>query len=221
MKRDIVMRSAVTLIGLGCAAGVAAQDAGQRMPPASSDPASCQQVDWHEELRDEFPNIVEACQETVVVDGKTWARFSAAFQQVDTDGNVRFMLHDRLDTELGDVTIDPAPGQVAYINERRTEFEDLDHGQEVSLYVPEGYYGFASLPGAPMDQVAAVADDDSSMIAQADTDSQSRRGRAPRDADPVIAQLPETAGPLPWFALGGVLSLLAGLGIGLGRRVRG
>lgn len=204
MNKRIALRGVVALVGLTCAGGVAAQ--GSQLPGATLDPAACSRVEWHPELLAKYPRIADACQEAIVVDGKTWARFDAVFEQVETDGDVRFQLHDRLDTELGAVTIDPAPGQVAYIDERRTPFENLHVGQEVSLYVPEGQYGFASLPGAPMEQVAQVADSER---------------RTYSDAGPVMAQLPDTAGPLPWLALGGALSMIAGLGVGLRRRLKG
>lgn len=225
MKRETGVKTVATLVGLACAGAVAAQQLPvEELPPERTRPATCSQVQWSDELKAAYPNIVDACQEAVVVDGTTWARFSASFEEVENDGEVRFQIRNRFRGNLGEVTITPAPGQVAYINERRTPFEQLTRGQRVNLYVPEGHYGFASLPGAPMNQVAEVSSGGdagarSSMYAQTDTRSQ-RTATTRRDADQVLAQLPATAGPLPWLAVGGALSLLGGIGIGLRRRMR-
>ncbi|MEX0899379.1 MAG: LPXTG cell wall anchor domain-containing protein [Gammaproteobacteria bacterium] len=223
MKRKTGVKTVATLVGLACAGAVVAQQLPvEELPPERTRPATCNEVEWSDELKAAYPNIVDACQEAVVVDGKTWARFSASFEEVEEDGEVRFQIRNRYSGNLGDVTIEPAPGQVAYINERRTPFDQLTRGQRVNLYVPEGHYGFASLPGAPMNQVAGVSSDGdpgarSSMYAQAGSGS-SQRSASPDDADPVLAQLPATAGPLPWLAIGGALSLLGGIGVGLRRR---
>lgn len=223
MKRKPGVKTVATLVGLACAGAVAAQQLPvEELPPERTRPATCNEIEWNDEMKAAYPNILDACQEAVVVDGQTWARFSASFEEVQEDGEVRFQIRNRYSGNLGEVTIEPAPGQVAYINERRTPFEQLTRGQRVNLYVPEGHYGFASLPGAPMNQVAQVSDGGdagarSSMYAQAGSSSAQRATR-PDEADPVLAQLPATAGPLPWLAVGGALSLLGGIGIGLRRR---
>lgn len=216
MKRHTGVKTVATLVGLACAGAVAAQQLPvEELPNERTRPATCDKVEWSDELKAEYPNIVDACQEAVVVDGKTWARFSAAFEEVKDNGEVRFQIKNRYSGNLGEVSIDPAPGQVAYINERRTPFEQLTRGQRVNLYVPEGHYGFASLPGAPMNQVAGV-----STGGDAGARFSSQRAATREDADQVLAQLPATAGPLPWLAVGGALSLLGGIGIGLRRRLR-
>lgn len=209
MNRKTGVRTVATLVGLACAGAVAAQQLPvEELPTERTRPATCEEIEWNAQMKAQYPNIIDACQEAVVVDGKTWARFSASFEEVAENGEVRFQIRNRYSGNLGEVTIEPAPGQVAYINERRTPFEELTRGQRVNLYVPEGHYGFASLPGAPMNQVAQVR-----------TRGDSQRVR-PDDADQLLAQLPATAGPLPWLAVGSVLSLLGGIGVGLRRRFK-
>lgn len=209
------MRAAATLIGLACASAVAADAAAmqQQMPEENVRPASCNEMDWHADLRRNHPDLIGACQEAVVAGGQRWARFAASFTELRPNGNVVFTIHDRSSGIgrggiVGDVTIEPAPGQMVYINERRTPFNELHAGQRVNLYVPEGQYGFSTLPGAPSTQVAGVA-------REGTTD---RRMLAQRDPQAVIASLPATAGPLPWLAVGGALSMFGALGLGLRRR---
>ncbi|MCA1798086.1 MAG: hypothetical protein LC632_01170 [Xanthomonadaceae bacterium] len=211
------MRTAATLIGLACASAVAA-DMQQQMPEENVRPASCNDMEWHPDLQRNHPNLIGACQEAVVAGGQRWARFAANFTELRTNGNVVFTIHDRSSGIgrggiVGDVTIEPAPGQMVYINERRTPFNELHPGQRVNLYVPEGQYGFSTLPGAPSTQVAGVAREDSSdgrMLAMRTQQ---------RDPQAVIASLPATAGPLPWLAVGGALSMFGALGLGLRRRL--
>lgn len=217
-KRD-GMRTLAALVGVACAGAVGAQEINpDELPPERNRPATCQQVNWNDAMLEQHPNLVEACQEAVVVDGTTWARLAASFEEVEEDGDVRFQIQDRLRSNVGEVTIEPAPGQVAYINERRTPFEELDRGQQVNLYVPEGQYGFASLPGAPMSQVARVSGGDPGAMTASAQDRDAAATQRPDDADPVLARLPATAGPLPWLAFGGALSVLGGIGLGLRRR---
>ena len=224
MRKKTGIQTVAALVGMACAGALVAQELPvEDLPPERTRPATCEGVDWSDDIKSAYPNIVDACQEAVVVNGKTWARLSAEFETVEENGDVRFQIKNRLSGNLGEVTIEPAPGQVAYINEQRTPFEDLARGQDVNLYVPEGYYGFASLPGAPMNQVASVSGGDPGAQSYAQAGSSSQRTadrRRTGEPDPVIAQLPDTAGPLPWLAVGGALSLLGGLGIGWRRRAR-
>src|SRR5690606_32828655 len=117
-----------------------------------------------------------------VVDGKTWARFSATFEEVEANGDVRFQIRDRQRAGKGEITIEPAPGQVAYINERRMEFDELTRGTRVNLYVPEGHYGFASLPGGRVAQVSNGGGDAGAAFAQ--TSSRSSTSARTQDAEP-------------------------------------
>jgi len=50
------------------------------------------------------------------------------------------------------------------------------------------------------------------MLAQADTDRNANR-------DMLDSELPNTAGPLPLIALGGLLSLFGGLGLSIRRKL--
>lgn len=237
MKKRTGMRAAATLVGLACAGVVMADQAAQqepRMPAERVRPATCTDIEWHPDLRANHPGLIGACQEAVVAGGQTWARFAANFTALRPDGEVVFTIRDRQRTPsgtggiAGEVVIAPAPGQMAYINERRTPFTELHPGQQVNLYVPEGHYGFATLPGAPMTQVAEVSEPDGAQasVAQTDTRTQTTQrtqttamSAAQREPQPVLARLPATAGPLPWLAVGGALSLLGGLGVSLRRRI--
>lgn len=235
MKKSTGMKTAATLIGFACASVVAADIAAQQtqMPEERVRPASCADIEWHPDMRSNYGDLIGACQEAVVAGGQKWARFAADFTELRPDGDIVFTIRDRSAGVgrggiVADVVLQPAPGQMAYINERRTPFSELHPGQQVNLYVPEGHYGFATLPGAPMTQVADVRDPDGAdrQVAQAQTrqtttqrTTEQRTMMAQREPQAVIARLPATAGPLPWLAVGGALSMFGALGLGLRRRL--
>jgi hypothetical protein len=168
---------------------------------------SCAEVDWNRDMTRNHPRLVEACREVVTASDRNWARFEAKFVRVEPDGTVSFSIRDSSDRHIEDVMLQPATGQVAYIDNRATPFTQLRRDQLVNLYVPEGQYGFVTQPGAPIEQVAVVK-------APAAPPAVARVAAV----QPRAAMLPATAGLLPWFALGGFLSLLGAVGLRLGRR---
>ncbi|MFU8896153.1 MAG: hypothetical protein ACNA8J_07175 [Gammaproteobacteria bacterium] len=172
---------------------------------------SCAEVDWNKDMIRNHPRLTEACREVVTSSGMNWARFEAKFARVEPDGRVSFSIRDRRDRSIEEVILQPAVGQVAYINNRATPFSQLSRDQLVNLYVPEGQYGFVTQPGAPLEQIAVVT-------APAPAAAAAPATTRVAVAQPRAATLPATAGPLPWFALGGILSLLGAGGLRLGRR---
>lgn len=211
MKSSNAMRLTTIIAGFCCAGLVAAQQQSP-FPDERVAPATCEEIEWHENMLVDFPDLMRACQEAVVANGETWARFAAEFQRVQPDGRVDFIILEREGDRGGRiadrVTIEPAPGQTAYINEQRMAFEDLTPGEPVNLYVAEGQYGFATIPGASTTQVARTTRDDDRMLAQE---------RTMRD-EPRPLVLPATASALPWAAFGGLLSLIGGLALTLRRK---
>jgi hypothetical protein len=196
------------LMALAAAAGVQAEER-QRFPAERSQLATCAEIEWNQEMLNQHPGLIHACQEVVVAGGQNWARFAANFVRVEPDGTVLFSVRDSRDRSVEEVRMMPTPGQVAYIDNRATPFRQLRSNDLVNLYVPEGRYGFATQPGVPEEQVATAAP--------------VRATPAPA-AQPTVAQrtlpaeLPRTASFLPWTALTGGFALLGGLSLMLLRR---
>jgi hypothetical protein len=213
---------AVTGMLMGVAVTGAAGAQEQAFPTERSRPAACADVKWNADMLRRHPTMIEACREVVVVDNATWARFEAKFVRVEPDGEVIFSVRDQSDRSIEEVRLMPAEGQVAYIDNRATPFRQLRTTDAISLYVPEGEYGFATKPGVPREQLAAVV----APTTPAPRPATSAPMVARSDETPrMVAQsvntpstLPQTAGPLPWLALGGLLSMLGGLGLTMRRR---
>ena len=205
MKTLYLTTMTTALLGLALASTAVAQQLQEEFPAERTRTASCDDIDWNKDMLLNHPTLIEACQEVVVVDDESWARFAARFVRIESDGNVLFTVRDRNDRVIEEVTLDPTPGQVAYIDDRATPFNQLRTTDRISLYVPEGQYGFTTQPVA-QEQLATVV----VQPAQAPV-VVTERTVAQRDTTPSV--LPTTAGPLPWFALVGFLSMLGALGL--------
>jgi hypothetical protein len=200
-----------SLLALAMAGGVAAQT--PDFPPERVAPRTCADFDFDREMRQEYPRVVGACQEVVVAEGTQWARFDARFDRINPDRTVTFRVLDRNQRPVDDLTIMPSPGQVAYIDDREVPFERLQPQDQLNLYAAEGRYGFTSRAGGTRDQFTRTSRPTTQPAA---TDWRSDNMVAQQDRR--ASTLPRTAGPLPWFALGGALSLMGGLGLMLRRR---
>lgn len=210
MKKLYVSSMTTALLGLALASTAVAQQLQEDFPAERTATASCDDIDWNKDMLRNHPNLIDACQEVVVVEDESWARFAARFVRVESNGDVTFSVRDRNDRIIEEVTLDPTPGQVAYIDDRATPFNKLSTTDRISLYVPEGQYGFATQP-VPQEELATVVEPAEAPVATTTTD----RTVAQRDTSRSV--LPTTAGPLPWLALVGFLSMLGALGLTLRR----
>lgn len=225
MKNLHLTTITAAVLGFALASSAAAQQQ-DNFPTDKTSAGTCADVDWNKDMLLHHPSLIDACQEVITSEGETWARFKAKFVRIDRDGNVIFSVRDQRDRPVEEVTLDPTPGQVAYIDDRATPFSSLRTTDSISLYVPEGQYGFATQPGIPREQLAAVVVTDDSattVVTEAPVVTSdnapvltSRNTVAQRDSRP--AMLPATAGSLPWLGLAGLLSIFAGLGLTLLRR---
>lgn len=212
------IRLPMLILGLACAGGVAAQsqlDTRELAKPAVRT-ISCGQVDidWNLELLNQFPSIPGACHEVVTNDGQKWARFEADFVRINADGSVTSDFIGPRGRPMGRYTLIPFAGQQVTLDGRKYPFTALRPNQRINLYVPEGAAGLASEPIAstqPITRIARYEEVPAPSIQLA---------QAPPRQPYVADRLPSTAGPLPWFALGGALSLLGALGLRVGRRSR-
>jgi LPXTG-motif cell wall-anchored protein len=197
----------ITLLSLVLAGTVQAQQS--NFPNERTRKASCTDFQWNNDMLRDHPRVIDACQEVVVAGGANWARLSARYVEVRDDGSVVFNIQDTRGRFIEKVEIQPRPGQVAYINDRATPFERLRTTDEINLYQPEGRYGFGTQPGVPLDELAAVTPTATRVEPRVDQ-------RVAQREQP--AMLPQTASPIPFLALAGLLSLLGGLGLSLVRR---
>lgn len=210
-QTPIAMLLVAGLIG---SSNIAAQETQDRsdMPRPSEDASSCQDVEWNTDLLNRHPWASGSCHEVIVVDGQEWARFEAEFEGMNRDGTFDVDFLNRQGRSQGVVTLKPGTNQTVLLDNREYQFSELPNDQKLNLYVPEGAYAFAVEPGVERDELVEVVEDEEpaaepERLAQAETRSERR-----------ATTLPATAGPLPLFALGGMIALLSGLGMTMRRR---
>ncbi len=226
MNRLGGIRIAATLIGVVCAGAAAAQqasDGGSNLPQPRTEAASCAEVAWEKELLALHPRIGDGCQEVVVSEGLKWARFEAELVRTYGDGRVTLDFKDRQGRSIEQVTVLPARSQRVTIEGRTYQFRDLPDHQELNVYLPEGIFAVAIEPGAPPDQLAEIVLEPAVRRVQvAQEPTQITAGPLLAQVNPTPGRapqaLPNTAGPLPLFALAGLLSVLGGLGLTIRRR---
>ncbi len=219
------LKLSVLTIALACSGSIVAQTEldTRRLDAPQTRTQSCGQVDiaWNLELISQYPRIAEACHEVVTNNNVKWARFEADFVRLNSDGSVTSDFISPAGRSMGRYTFVPAEGQRVTLDGRKEPFSALRQNQRINLYVPEGASGLASEPVANPSQYSRFTRYEDS----GPTDPMDQRSR--RDDTPPVQyasasqsrdRLPDTAGALPWFALGGLLSALAGMGLRIGRK---
>jgi hypothetical protein len=211
------LTSAALLLALVWAGSTAAQQSAPTMPEPGVDRSSCEDINWHRDLLREYPWVVEGCQETITIGQQKWARFEAEFQHNHSDGSISSDFRNDRGRALGRVRLMPTPGQRVKLDGRDYRFIELMSGQVLNFYVPEDRYAFATTAGASSDEMARI-------IETSPEPTTARSSRPMARAEPVRterpAMLPATAGMLPLMALGGMLSILGGIGLTVRRRSR-
>jgi hypothetical protein len=214
----IVTRTALALAGFIWAGSTIAQDSEviSNMDRPADDVASCKAMQWNSELLGTHPWVVEGCHAVVIVNGEKWARFEGKYQRSYSDGSFDTKFNNTANRSLGTVTLTPEPGQRVQLDGQPTRFSDLQRDQVLSFYVPEGAMGFAVEPGVPHDQLVKYVETPREEMQEQEEPMQlaAAESRPARSA----SRLPATAGPLPLFALGGLMSMLGGLGLTLRRK---
>jgi hypothetical protein len=211
------LRLAAPLIGLICATTAGAQQLETENLDPSVQAASCAAVQWNKDMLANYPRIAEGCQEVVISDGRKWARFSADLVRNNRDGTVTLNFKNRRGGSMEDLTLLPAPEQRVSMDGRSYRLSELPRGQQLNLYVPEGMYGVALAAGAPPEQLVQIAPPATrAPLAQVAQTQGERAQLAQSDRTP--RRLPDTAGPLPLVALGGLLCLFGGLVLSIKRR---
>lgn len=204
MNRSTAVTMTAGVFGLALATSAVAQQAPD-FPAERDSTASCDAVNWNASMLTNHPRLIGACQEVVVINSESWARFDAGFSKIERDGRVVFNVVDRRDRPIEEVSFMPTTGQVAYLDNRATPFQQLRSTDRISLYVPEGQYGFSTQAGVPREQVAQIIEPATPVVTDQAVAQTSTRPTT------RAAVLPATASSMPWFALAGFLSMLGGM----------
>jgi len=213
---------ALSLACAGCAVAQQPQMDTQRLATPTTRVQSCAQVDiaWNLDLITQYPRIPEACHEVVTNSGIKWARFEANFVRINGDGSVTSDFKSPSGRSIGRYTMVPAEGQMVTLDGRKVPFSTLRADQKINLYVPEGAGSLAFEPGAPTTAYSRIVRyEDAPEPLPTRTEEPVQYAQVDRTPDRSMdRRLPDTAGPLPWLAVGGLMSLFGALGLRITRR---
>ena len=211
MMNKSMLRVAATAMALACASAANAQQADA---PAFAVPAvdapSCADLTWQKQIVARYPNIAAACQEVVVSNAVSYARFTGELVRVNRDGSVKFEFKDRDGKSLGAATtLQPADSQRAMIEGRAYRFSELNPGQQLSVYVPETRLVVATEPGAAPEAVAKMVFDDPLPTAEQPAEPVRLAQATPAAPQAALpSRLPDTAGWTPLLVVSGLLALV-------------
>ena len=178
---------------------------------ANANALTCSDIEFSPEGFAAYSQIDKACLEIVQRDdGITYAKLTArVVLQTASGTRVRYR---HADGELGPSHVSTAPSDfAAKISGEPVIMRNLDVGQSVNIYVGEAYWFDPTLivEEAVVEEVVAAAVVEE-IVEEAVVEEVIE--------EELAAELPTTAGPLPWLALFGSLLLLMGGAMRLSRK---
>jgi hypothetical protein len=206
----------ITLMALTAAAAAAAASAQSRVDRAfEATGTSCEQVTWSQEALTKYPNIQKACKEVMQRDGKYYVKFEGEVERVSDRGQ-----QVTVDFEGGDrLTLTPPENLTVYMDGRETSVTSLRPGDQLNFYVPQDRLSATFFQGdvqTATAQQVPIAPAPATRVAQAPPEAEQQQDTGAA----TDAELPRTAGPLPWIGLAGVLLSALGASLSIRRRMR-
>ena len=178
----------VALVGLGLSANVSASD------------LTCNDITFSAEALAAYEFMDKACLEMVERDGVTYAKMTARI--VAQTGGGTTVRYRHADGEFGPSHRSNAPESFeAMIDGKAIKIKDLPVRQEVNVYVGSQYWESNAAIGEMVEEAIVEEMVEEEMV-----------------EEEMEAELPTTAGPLPWLALFGSLFLLIGGALRLSRK---
>ncbi len=122
MTKIITLLSALPLLAIG-------------MPATAQTDLTCDDITFEYELTSRFPNIGDACQGVVEVDGERFAKMSVEIVRTRNNGaTFKFKMPDGSYGPTQSADLDPS--WRAEINGRSYRIRELQRGQELNIYLP-------------------------------------------------------------------------------------
>ena len=178
----------VALVGLGLSANVSASD------------LTCNDIEFTPAAFAAYEYADKACLDVVDRDGGTFAKFTAT-KVVPPDispGVSNYLRFKHSDGTEGPRKKSDLPRNfLVYLDGQPVRLADVNEGQEINIYVASEYW--VSLLAEEASIVEEVVEE---MVEEAVVEEMVE--------EEMVAELPTTAGPLPWLALFGSLFLILG-----------
>lgn len=190
----------VALVGLGLSANVSATD------------LTCNDIEFSPEAFAAYEFADQACLEMVDREGGTYAKFTAT-KVVPPDlspGVSNFLRFKHADGTQGPRHKSNLPRNYQImLDNKPVRLADVDEGQDINIYVGAEYW-VSLLEVEEMIEEAIVEEVVEEIVEEAIVEEIIE--------EEMAAELPTTAGPLPWLAVFGSLFLLIGGALRLSRK---
>ena len=190
MKKMNLKYGLVALVGLGLSANVSA-----------ADHLTCNDIEFTPEAFAAYKYADKACMDVVERDGGTFAKFTAT-KVVPPDlspGVSNFIRFKHNDGTIGSRHKSNLPRNFqVYLDNRPIRMADVNEGQEMNIYVGQEYW---------VNLLAVEEEIEEEIVEEAIVEEAIVEEIIEEEME---AELPTTAGPLPWLALFGSLFLILG-----------
>ncbi len=188
MKKMNLKYGLVALLGLGLSANVSAAD------------LTCNDIEFTPEAFAAYQYADKACLDVVERDGGMFAKFTAT-KVVPPDlspGVSNFIRFKHNDGTTGARHKSNLPRNFqVYLDKRPVRLADVNEGQDMNIYVGQEYWVSLAMVEEIVEE--AIVEE---MVEEAIVEEMIE--------EEMEAELPTTAGPLPWLALFGSLFLILG-----------
>jgi hypothetical protein len=187
---------ALALLCVGLAAAAA-------NPAFTTTGTNCSDITWQPDVIAQYPNVASACRAVVERNGKTYVEFNGIVERNAGSRGlyVRFEGSDRT------ILVKPDPDQRIQVGARSFRARDAVRGKDMKVYVPSDQF------------VASLGDEQAEVVETDIVEVLPTAEVAAVETSEIPSELPRTASPLPWLAIGGVALLLLAGALRLSRRV--
>ena len=184
MNKSNLKYGLVALAGLGLSANVSATD------------LTCSDIEFTPEAVEIYEFIDAACLEVVDRDGGTYAKMTA--KVVAQTGGATTVRYRHADGELGPSHKSKAPASFqTMLGGEAVQMKDIPVRQDVNIYVSDVFWVSTAMVEEMVEEAIVEEIIEEAIVEEIIEEE-------------MAAELPTTAGPLPWLALFGSLFLILG-----------
>ena len=115
--------------------------------PETLPKVACTDFKFSEAFLSKYPQAPGACIEGRIKDGISYARFNAKVY-ISSRAFMTVQLLDRAGNTVTTFSFKPAPGARVHVNGKGERFADVEPGEELTLWVPEGLMEVRALPAS-------------------------------------------------------------------------
>jgi hypothetical protein len=102
----------------------------------------CSDIKWNQEFLKDYPKAPAACRAVVVKDGLKYAQFDGHVKKVGKNV-VEVEIHNVANTPISEIGFEVGTGGTINMNGKVVKVKDLQKGDLLTFWVPEGVYGIS------------------------------------------------------------------------------